>query len=183
MSVPVELVQEAKIFPASPDARQGQSLFWGEALGTDDCVQGVTELTECVRCDDAWLRSVQEEMRAGSMSVDTHALLHGRPSGAPGAYIRDNPDWDARCVGPCKELYERTRALPRPEREAEVHKHECATCKSERGSRRLVATGPEDPRFSAEAFRTAPCIFVSNSVKYDVNKCVRRSTPPKQARV
>ena len=41
-------------------------------------IQGVTELVECERCDDAWLREVQEEFRNGRLSVNNHAFLPGR---------------------------------------------------------------------------------------------------------
>jgi len=39
-------------------------------------VQGVTELTECVRTEYDWLLEVQEEMRAGSLSENNCHFLH-----------------------------------------------------------------------------------------------------------
>ncbi len=40
-------------------------------------MQGMTELTECVRTEDPWLYDVQEEMRAGDLSIDAWNFLHG----------------------------------------------------------------------------------------------------------
>ncbi len=48
-------------------------------------VQGVTELEECERTQDLWLRSVQDEFRRGELTVETHAFLHGKPTMQPGS--------------------------------------------------------------------------------------------------
>ena len=50
-------------------------------------MQGVTELSQCERCDDAWLLSVQAEFRRGSLQVDTHAFLHGEDTQVPGSWV------------------------------------------------------------------------------------------------
>ena len=169
-TIPTELVQKARQYEAAPDVKHGHSLFWGKALNAGECVQGITELTECMRCDDDWLLTVQEEMRMGNMSADTHAFLHGKPTRVPGAYIKNTPCWDARCQGQCKQLYEAACMMSSKEAETHIHTNECQTCKEERKSRQLVATDADDMRFVEPAFRAAPCIFPNNSVKYDVNK-------------
>ena len=60
-------------------------LLWG---GGDAGIQGVTELIECKRTDDEWLRSVQEEIRSGSLSKDNHAFLHGWGTTVPGSWVK-----------------------------------------------------------------------------------------------
>ena len=54
--IPTEYIQNARKFMPLPTIAHGQSLMWsGELTG----MQGVTELVECERCDDIWLRGVQ----------------------------------------------------------------------------------------------------------------------------
>ena len=84
-SVPGHLIAEAREYPAAPDVREGLELMWGSGSNS---IQGVTELTERVRCEDEWLLDVQEEMRAGELSEDTHAFLHGLPTSVVGTYLR-----------------------------------------------------------------------------------------------
>ena len=52
---------------------------------------------------------------------------------------------------------------------AAIRKYECAGCRAERESKRLVAVAPDDPRF-AEGFSLARGIFHTNGVKCHVNK-------------
>ena len=53
-------------------------------------MQGMTELTECVRTEDEWLYSVQEEMRHGNLSEDNWKFLHGMQSTTvPGSWLKD----------------------------------------------------------------------------------------------
>ena len=73
--IPTEWIQRGRQFKAAPTIAHGQSLLWS---GGKHGMQGVTELVECERCDDAWLREVQEEFRNGRLSVNNHAFLHGR---------------------------------------------------------------------------------------------------------
>ena len=67
-SIPVEYLLRARQFAAKPDVAQGQAILWGRG---PDSVQHVTELTECIRTEDAWLLQVQEEFREGRLSEDT----------------------------------------------------------------------------------------------------------------
>ena len=70
--VPTERISAARKYTSLPPILHGQSLLWGGAsCGT----QGVTELEECERCDDAWLKEVQEEFRRGELSEHSHAFL------------------------------------------------------------------------------------------------------------
>ena len=55
--VPTERISAARKYTSLPPVLHGQSLLWG---GAECGVQGVTELEECERCDDAWPKEVQE---------------------------------------------------------------------------------------------------------------------------
>ena len=68
VSIPMEFLRNACKYVPKPDVAHGQSIFWGEGKG---CIQGMTELTECVRTQDSWLLQVQNEMRAGNLSEDS----------------------------------------------------------------------------------------------------------------
>ena len=58
--VPTERISAARRYTSLLPVLHGQSLLWG---GAECGIQGVTELEECERCDDAWLKEVQEEFR------------------------------------------------------------------------------------------------------------------------
>ena len=49
--VPVEFIRNACKYEPKPDVKHGQAMCWHEGKGR---VHGVTELTECVRIEDAW---------------------------------------------------------------------------------------------------------------------------------
>ena len=140
----------------TPLAAQGQALIWG---GQNAGIQGVTELKRCERTADHWLASVQEELRHGTLSHDTHALLHGQPTTKPGS-------WSSGRLGcsnvTCMRLLS-SHATPQ-----QILTDECAVCAAERVSRRLVASTPDDPRFGT--FQSAISIFSTNDIKYHVNK-------------
>ena len=138
-------------------AAQGQTLIWG---GKNVGLQGVTELQRCERTADHWLASVQEELRHGTLSSDTHAFLHGQPTATPGSW------WNGQLTcgnTTCAQLLS-SNAKPQ-----QILTDECAVCAAERVSRRLVAATPDDPRFG-EAFQSATSIFSTNDIKYHVNK-------------
>ena len=72
--IPEEFILNSRKFKPAPTVAHGQSLVWGSPeIG----LQGVTELVECERCDDLWLREVQEEFRNGSLSEDTVRFCMG----------------------------------------------------------------------------------------------------------
>ena len=82
--IPVQYMQRAKKFDPKPDVAHGQAIFWHRGQGA---VQGVTELTECVRAQDPWLLEVQNEMRAGQLSEDICDFLHGRETTVLGNWV------------------------------------------------------------------------------------------------
>ena len=138
-------------------AAQGQTLIWG---GKTVGLQGVTELTRCERTADQWLASVQEELRHGTLSRNTHAFLHGQPTTKPGSWCNG----ELTCGNmTCKRL------LGPHAKPLQILNDECAVCASERGSRCLVASTPDDPRFGT-TFQAATSIFSTNDIKYHVNK-------------
>ena len=143
-----------------PLSLQGQKIVWLSSV--QGGLQGVTELTRCERTQDVWLQELQGELRVGRLSEDNHAFLHGQPTRVPGS-------WCARTQQPtcgeniCYRLY-KNGSTP-----AAILKYECAGCRAERESKRLVAVAPDDPRF-AEGFSLARGIFHTNGVKCHVNK-------------
>ena len=76
-------MKRSRRFEANASTAHGQSIFWGRGEGA---VQGLTELTECMRCDDAWLREVQDEIRNGQLSMNNYYFLHGMPTTVPGSW-------------------------------------------------------------------------------------------------
>ena len=92
--IPFEYIHNSKQYAPAPSIAPGQSLMWsGPVTG----VQGVTELSVCERTDDLWLQSVQEEFRYGTLTADTHAFLHGKPTLLPGSTLKNETtctnDW------------------------------------------------------------------------------------------
>ena len=55
--IPVEHIRNARTCAPTPSIAHGQSLLWSDDIETG--IQGVTELQECERTKDVWLRSVQ----------------------------------------------------------------------------------------------------------------------------
>ena len=88
-AVPVEFLRRARQYAAAPTVAHGQSIFWSRGPG---CVQGLTELTECVRTVDEWLFQVQSEIRAGALTDESHRFLHGRPTRVPGSWVNGRCD-------------------------------------------------------------------------------------------
>ena len=92
--------------------------------------------------------------------MDTHAFLHGQPTCVPGSWLNGyatggNPQ--------CQDL-------PTANDAELTARMECSACKNERGSRVLVASGPDDPRISSAHFAQANVIVPNNDVKYHINK-------------
>ena len=52
-------------------ARNALMLFWGDGK---DSVRNYWELTELMRCDDAWYNSFLQQCRVGNLSME-HALI------------------------------------------------------------------------------------------------------------
>ena len=143
-----------------PLSARGQQLMWASAA--DGGLQGVTELLQCERTQDKWLQELQAELRVGRLSRDNHAFLHGQPTAVPGSWLASQ---NAPTCGEviCRQLHA-NHASP-----TTLLENECAICAQERKSKRLVATGPTDPRFTNEFVR-AQAIFGTNVVKCHVNR-------------
>ena len=151
-SIPTEFIQNARLHRATPTVAHGQSLFWS---GADTGIAGITELHECERCADVWLREVQEEMRHGQLSADNHSFLHGLPTSVPGSWEAG----DVLCLNDvCRALASSVPVLA-TDREAvearastsghaeEVLRLECNRCRKERRRKELVLRGLDDPRY------------------------------------
>ena len=140
-----------------PLLAQGQELMWGPP---ELAFQGCTELEECERTKDEWLKELQDEFRFGQLSADNHAFLHGRPTRVPGSWLRGRAGCGqakCQCLGAQQVTPETILA------------EECARCCAERASRRLVAESSHDPRFLGR-FVLAPSIFATNVRKCHTNK-------------
>ena len=110
----------------------------------------------------SWLQELQGELRVGRLSEDNHAFLHGRPTSVPGSWCTKTRQ--PTCgENTCYRLY-KNGSTP-----AAILNYECATCRSERDSKRLVAVDPDDPRF-AEGFSMARGFSIRTGVKCHVNK-------------
>ena len=167
-SIPVDFMKRSRRFEANASTAHGQSIFWGRGEGA---VQGLTELTECMRCDDAWLREVQDEIRNGQLSMNNYYFLHGMPTTVPGSWCNGR----AECKNPrCQELGDNVGKSGRKrellERQIQEQETKCSKCREERKSKCRVASTPADKRFQEERFATAIAVFPNNDVKYDANK-------------
>ena len=104
--IPTEYVAKARRFDPSANTARGQSLLWGTRQHVGS-VQGVTELTEHVRCQDAWFEDVQQQFRNGALTEETHAFMHGQPTNVPGSWSRGR----STCKNPaCEQLQGKTPA-------------------------------------------------------------------------
>ena len=83
--VPCEYIQASRKDVPNASIAHGQSLMWS---GKDTGIQGVTELHQCERDKEEWLRSVQEEFRVGMFTDETHAFLHDKPTMQPGLFLK-----------------------------------------------------------------------------------------------
>ena len=165
--IPDEFIARARKYQPSPGVAHGQALFWAEP---EHGVQGVTELIQSERCDDAWLREVQEEIREGNLGASNHAFLHGCATAVPGSWVRG----DVECgKAECRALAwdEKKRAAARGKSETKyIEEKECGVCRKERKTKALVAHTAKDKRFLSKEFIKAPAIFANNDIKYETNK-------------
>ena len=83
-AIPHDYIIAARKYAPAPTICHGQALIWGDAAVG---LHGILELTECERCDDEWLREVQDEIRHGALSEDNYNFLHGKPTAVPGSYV------------------------------------------------------------------------------------------------
>ena len=146
--VPDFLLPAAKSGAVSGEAEHGLGLVWGKGA---DGPTGLTELLEQKRPDDAWYTEVLEECRAGALSDDNHAFLHGAPTTVPGSWVNGAPD-PKTCQSPaaCAKL----RGRPWPELAAK----ERPGCAADRASRCHVLPDPIDPAAEEAARAIEPAI-------------------------
>lgn len=156
-SIPVAYMLRARQFAATPDVAQGQAILGGRG---PDSVQRVTELTECIRTEDAWVLQVQEEFREEQLSEEPLHFLHGRPTCVPGSWLNGS----CACGNEnCAQLARAYGILTR----------ECRVCQEDRRSRHRVLNKPDERRHiqsSDVCFTTSPAMFSINDIKHEVNK-------------
>ena len=98
--IPTEFILKAKKYLPAPTIAHGQSLFWS---GAETGIQGITELEEAERCNDPWLREIQQEVRQGALSKNNLNFLHGHDTSVPGSWVNN----DVSCRNPrCRSLAE-----------------------------------------------------------------------------
>ena len=149
--IPFDFLRRGRKYDPEPDVAHGQSIFWRRGEGS---VQGVTELTECVRTEDPWLMEVQNEMRSGALSEDAWHVLHGRETTVPGSWLKGQ----TTCGN--SDFFSLWRQ----------QKKECHIRHKERIRRRRVIDTHDDPCLKEHKFLKAPAIFPNNGIKCEVNK-------------
>ena len=165
-NIPTEFIQRGRKFSPAPSVSHGQSLFWSSK---DNGLQGVTELIQCERCADPWLRQVQNEMRRGHLSEDSYNFLHGKDTIVAGSWVNGKVTCGKRaCEKLCKSAASGSTNTEHIAKR--IRARECTECQAERASKHLVASGFNDPRFNDERFLNAPGIFPNNDVKFQANK-------------
>ena len=139
-------------------------MLWGGIENKAWAFHGISELEESERCrDDAWLQQVQLELRAGKLSLDSHAFLHGQQTTVCGSYTNGKVMCGRQL---CEQVSERSSSWE----EIQNAERFCDVCTAARLKRKRVATEDEDERFRQIKFVDAPAIFPNNDIKYDVNK-------------
>ena len=69
---------------SSLTANAGLAFMWAR---NRDSVQGVTELTQPMRCSDPWYQSFLAEARDGRLSMENYLFIHGAPTSLVGSMI------------------------------------------------------------------------------------------------
>ena len=141
-------------------SRAIKDLFWTD---DEDSLNYFAELVETKRFDDEWYAVLLNECRAGALSEENYAFLHGLPTANPGS-------WHPDCASPrcgsarCATLAVEWAAQPFSTW-AEQVAQECAVCGAER-SRRNRLLSPQDPEAQQDKFVDAPYIHQNNEPKY-----------------
>ena len=141
-------------------SRAIKDLFWTD---DEDSLNYFAELVETKRFDDDCYAVLLNECRAGALSEENYAFLHGLPTANPGS-------WHPDCASPrcgsarCATLAVEWAAQPFSTW-AEQVAQECAVCGAER-SRRNRLLSPQDPEAQQDKFVDAPYIHQNNEPKY-----------------
>ena len=116
------------------------------------------------------------------MAELTHRFLHGQRTNKPGSWCQGRPTCgNSKCAKLACEESPDAQANVEQSRKRKggrsdkyvgdiIADLECEECKRERKAKTLVAHGPNDVRYRAEAFQRGIAIFPNNDVKYDNNK-------------
>ena len=136
----------------TPDSeiRGGLKLFW------DNPQLKLFELTEQVRCDDAWWISVWVAMRFGKLSPTDVDFLHGQATTVPGSFL------DGAVLCNSKQCLSLVNARPH-----EVSRNECRICRQHRDDRHVVRPfRPDDERWKQAIAEGARFLSMTNAEVY-----------------
>ena len=161
--IPSEFVPDVKRRDEHAGAIRGLDLVWG--INEFESLQGVTELTHCFRCDDAWWNEVLDEIRVLKLSSDNHAFLHGEATSVPGSWLAGKPSCGKRGCLALPEQWKKSRESWHARRPAEREQ-----CQKERQSRRRVLSDGGLKLLAEEAHEFTPTAVPNNDVRYEINK-------------
>ena len=136
----------------TPDSeiRGGLKLFW------DNDQLKLVELTEQVRCDDAWWISIWVAMRFGKLSPTDIDFLHGQATTVPGSFL------DGAVLCKSKRCLSLVNARPH-----EVSHNECHICRQHRDDRHVVRSfRPDDERWKQAIAEGARFLSCTNAEVY-----------------
>ena len=141
-------------------ARSMKDVFWED---NEAALNYFIELVETKRYDDRWYATVLDECRAGALSEENYAFLHGLPTANPGSWSPSSGQ--AECGNPfCATLAKEWENQPYTCWEEQVRR-ECEVCCAERARRHRLLT-PQDSEAQQDAFIEAPYIHQNNEPKY-----------------
>ena len=140
-SVPRTLLQGDKLKVPHSSAPHGQELFWGKS---ELSLQGVTELTQPVRCKDPWYNNFLEQCRHKELSEINFKFMSGGPTPVPGSWV----DGVVTCHRKkCEELTGKWQRDIASGRSFEDCNHdECRECRKARLDRKRVVEEGENVR-------------------------------------
>ena len=167
-------------YAATGATRRGMSFFWGPC---QDIIHRTWELTQPMRCVDAWYNSFLTACRDGNLSSEMYNYFHGFPTLTP---ARGAPSWP---FGPAEHSPTACTCsddvIEHPKHPGMMYKQswarqflqgtpgvclmegECAECAdARRKCRRVVQGGVPEPQLQAEPFVSAPAIYNHNVPTY-----------------
>ncbi len=143
-------------------------MFWRPTEANS--IQKTFLLTQSMRTQDKWLRSVLNADRYGNESWEMYCFQHGLPTRNPGTWLPEtNAPWcgNTRCATLATDVWPlqmrrgaTARRLERRENWLRRLEEECEECKTERKRRCciLAATGDQATKHLEEPFTCAPFI-------------------------
>ena len=85
--IPCEFIRASRTDVLAPTVAHGQSSLWSDA---PTGMSGMTELQQCERSKDVWLRSIQDSFRFGKLTEETHVFVHGVSTMHSGSIVNGN---------------------------------------------------------------------------------------------